>query len=197
MSRDAILQAVRTALGRKQFQKPTAAPEPILRVHNWTAADRVARFRAAFESLGGQLSFASSTMRARDLVAELLAGQSAVASLAPLLADCGITSLSGVESVFSGAEALRHACASSPIGITTAWCLLADTGTIVLRSSPEEPRLLSLLPSVLIVVVMQRRLLENADEFYGLLPQPTDSASATVLITGPGRQKLHVILVEK
>lgn len=197
MSRDAILQAVRTALGRKQYQKPTAGPEPLLQVHNWTAADRVARFRAAFESLGGQLSLASSTIQARELVAELLAGQSAAASLAPLLAECGITSLPGVQSAFSGTEALRHACASSPIGITSAWCLLAETGTIVFRSSPEEPRLLSLLPSVLIVVVLQRRLLENADEFYGLLPQPTDAASATVLVTGPGRQKLHVILVEK
>ena len=196
MSRDAILQAVRTALGRKPYQKPTAGPEPLLQVHNWTAKDRVARFQEAFESLGGQLSLASSTIQARDLVAELLAGQPAVASLAPLLAECGISSLPGVESAFSGAEALRHACASSPIGITSAWCLLAETGTIVLRSSPEEPRLLSLLPSVLIIVVRQRRLLENADEFYGLLPQPTDSASSTVLVTGPGRQKLHLILVD-
>ena len=195
MSRDAILQAVRTAIGRKPFQKPAAGPEPLLEIHNWTAADRLERFRAASAALGVPVTLASSLGHARELVAALIDGRSAVASLAPVLAECGITGLARVHAVFPDAETLRHACASAPVGITSAWCLLAETGTIVLRSSPEEPRLLSLLPPVHIVVVPRRRLLENADEFFGLLPQPADSSSATVMITGRGRHELHVILV--
>lgn len=197
MSRDAILQAVRAALGRKPFQKPTAGPEPLLQIHNWTLADRIERFRTASEALGVPVALASSTTHARELVAALVDGRSALASQAPILAECGITGLAGVQSEFSDADALRHACASTSFGITSAWCLLAETGTVVLRSCPEEPRLLSLLPPVHIAVVTQSRLLENADEFFGLLPQPTDSARATVMITGPGRKELHVILVEE
>ena len=196
MSRDAILQAVRTALGRKPFQKPSAGPEPILQVHNWTASERVEQFQSALVAAGGQVSRAPSMSHVREIVEELVAGRPAVASLAPILAESGITSLAGVQSSFSGTEALRHACASATVGITSAWCLLAETGSIVLRASAEEPRLLSLLPPVHIVVVPLRRLLENADEFFGLLPQPADSSSATVLVTGPGRRTLHVILVE-
>ena len=195
MSRDAILQAVRTAIGRKPFQKPVAGPEPLLQIHNWTAADRLERFRAASAALGVPVTLASSASHARELVAALIDGRSAIASLATVLAECGILGLAGVQAGFPDAEALRHACASTPVGITSAWCLLAETGTIVLRSSPEEPRLLSLLPPVLIVVVSQSRLLENMDEFFGLLPQPADSSSATVMITGSGRHELHVILV--
>jgi len=195
MSRDAILQAVRTALGRKPFQKPSAGPEPILQVHNWTAAERVEQFRSALVAAGGQVSRAPSMSHAREIVEELVAGRPAVASLSPILAECGITSLAGIQSSFSGTEALRQACASATIGITSAWCLLAETGSIVLRASAQEPRLLSLLPPVHIVVVPLRRLLENADEFFGLLPQPADASSATVLVTGPGRRTLHVILV--
>ena len=79
-------------------------------------------------------------------------------------------------------------CATAGAGITSAYCLLAETGTIVLRACPQEPRLLSLLPPVHIAVVALDRLLTNLDEMLSMTPRPVDSdSSAMVLITGPSR----------
>lgn len=181
-SRDAIFERVRSAIGRKLGQKPAPPPEPWLRVRYASVDARIARFRKAIEALGGTFTVVPSPEEARAAVETLVAGRSAVVSPHPFLAQCGI---SGVP--YTNPEELRNACATSAVGITGAYCLLADTGTIVLRATPEEPRLISLLPPVHIAVASQERLLTNLDEMLSMIPRPIDDSSAMVLITGPSR----------
>jgi L-lactate dehydrogenase complex protein LldG len=112
---------------------------------------------------------------ARAVVADLIAGKTALASNAPYLAECGICSLPGVRSGITGREELREICATVDIGITSADYALADTGTLVLLSSPQEARMISLLPPAHIAVVPRERILTGFDELFSLLPNPAES----------------------
>jgi L-lactate utilization protein LutC len=124
---------------------------------------------------------------ARAFVEAALAGRSAVASNAPFLAECGITSLAGVESGIHDRAELRAACASAGVGITSADYALADTGSLVLLSSAAEARMISLLPPAHIAVLPAARILTGLDELFSVLPHPAEASSSMVLITGPSR----------
>ncbi|MBL8242040.1 MAG: lactate utilization protein [Bryobacterales bacterium] len=180
-SREAILERVRAGLGRKLGQKPLPPPEPLLRIDTLGASGRLELFR---RKLMGTLTVAADAAVAGRAVADLLNGREAVASGHPFLERCGIRSMARV---FTDPAELRNACATAGVGITSAYCLLAETGTIVLRATPEEPRLPSLLPPVHIAVVPEERLLTNLDEMLSMTPRPVDDASAMVLISGPSR----------
>ena len=184
MSRDNILHRVRTALGRSPGDPPS--PPPPVRLHipevDWET--RVASLLARVEALAGK---ACRTTEPAAAVAGLLAGRTAVASNAPFLAECGVTALPGVRTGIADREELRAACASAEVGITAADYALADTGTLVMLSSPREARLVSLLPPAHIAVVPRERILTGLDELFSLLPNPAEVSSSMVLITGPSR----------
>ena len=84
-------------------------------------------------------------------------------------------------------EELRALCATADVGITSADYALADTGTLVMLSSPQEARLISLLPPAHIAVVPRERILTGLDELFSVLPNPAEQTSSMVLITGPSR----------
>lgn len=195
MSRDALFESLRLALGRKKFQKPSTPPEPLLLNRNWTLGQRLERFREAFAAQGGTLHEVSSAEQAQALVAELLAGGEAVASGAPLLAKLGILALAGVQSGFTDAELLRNACRTARIGIGSCHCLLAESGTVVLRFTPEEPRLIALGLPLSLFIVSRRKLLTNLDELLGLNPRSFESASETAMVNGSESSEIHLILV--
>jgi L-lactate dehydrogenase complex protein LldG len=80
-------------------------------------------------------------------------------------------------------------------GVSQALYGLADTGSVVLAASPEEPRANSLLPDVHVSLLAEDRILPGLAELFeavgGELP------SALAIVTGPSRsadieQKLAV-----
>jgi len=187
MSRDNILHKVRTAIGRSAGQEPDEPPPVLLHVPEMTMDERIERFSVALDKLSGKAQVAGSPEEARRIVSELIESHSAVASNSPFLRECGIASLAGVFTGYTGAEGLRDACASADVGITSADYALADTGSLVMLASPDEARLVSLLPPVHIAVVPRERLLTGLDELFTLLPNPAEQTSSLVLITGPSR----------
>jgi L-lactate dehydrogenase complex protein LldG len=54
-------------------------------------------------------------------------------------------------------------------------------------ASPQEARLVSLLPPAHIAVVPKDRILTGLDELFTRVPLPADASSSLVLITGPSR----------
>ena len=116
-----------------------------------------------------------------------MGSRTAVASNAPFLVECGITELPGVRTGVTDREELRRLCATADFGITSADFALADTGTLVMLSSRQEARMVSLLPPVHIAVVPRERILTGLDELFTLLPDPSSATSSMVLITGPSR----------
>ncbi len=187
MSRECILDRARTALGRRAGQTPEPLPEPRIRIPEMSIEERVASLFANLEKLAGKTLWAASPAEARCYVSQLIGDGSAVASNAPFLQECGITGLPGVRSEFGGGEELRAACASAGFGITSADYALADTGSLVLFSSPEEARMISLLPPVHVAVVPRDRILTGLDELLTEVPLPADRSSSMLLITGPSR----------
>jgi len=187
MSREAVLHKVRTALGRNAGQ-PIAEPPPVrLVVPEVDIEARVQSFCERIEALAGKTHRASSPTAARDYVAKVLAGRGAVISNAPILRECGIDLLPGVQTAMTDPAKLRAACATAACGITGADYALADTGTLVMLASPQEARLISLLPPVYIALVARDRLLTGLDELLTILPHPAEQTSSMVLITGPSR----------
>ena len=187
MARETIMHRVRTALGRSEGQAVPDPPAVRLRIPEVERELRVQSVRRAIEALAGSTRLAASADEARASVEAALAGRSAVASNAPFLSACGITGLPGVRTGFRDCAALREACASAAAGITSADYVLADTGTLVMLSSGDEARMISLLPPAHIAVVPADRVLTGLDELFSVLPDPGGVTSSMVLITGPSR----------
>jgi L-lactate utilization protein LutC len=102
---------------------------------------------------------------------------------------------------------------AADLGISSADYLIAETGTIVLRASPEEPRSLSLLPPLHVVLADRTRLVPDLFDLFDakLGVEVPDLPSCLSLITGPsktgdielrlvtgvhGPGEIHVILVD-
>jgi len=187
MSREAILNKVRTALGRHAGQAIAEPPAVRLRMAEVDTETRIANMLRAVEALAGKTHRAATGADARAYVGAVLDGKTAVASNAPYLRECGILQLAGVQSGFTDAAELRALCATVDVGITSADYTLADTGTLVMLASPAEARLISLLPPMHIAVVPKERVLPGLDELLTILPLPAEQTSSMVLITGPSR----------
>jgi L-lactate dehydrogenase complex protein LldG len=184
MARDHILHRIRTSIGRSAGQAVAAAPAVRLRIPTVDMEARIASMTMRVEALAGK---AARTTDPRGYVAEAIAGKTAVASNARNLAEWGITTLPCVRSGILDRDELRNVCATAEVGITTADYALADTGTLVMLSSPQDARLISLLPPAHLALVPRDRILTGLDELFTILPNPAESASSMVLITGPSR----------
>jgi L-lactate utilization protein LutC len=184
MSRDHILHRVRTALGRGAGQGVAEPPPARIRIPEVSMEARIASLLERVRALAGE---AVESADPRAFVASAIAGKTAVASNAACLAEWGIAGLPGVRSGITDREELRALCAAADIGITSADYALADTGTLVMLSSPQEARMISLLPPAHIAVVPRERILTGLDELFSVLPNPAEASSSMVLITGPSR----------
>ena len=187
MSRDNILHKVRTALGRSVGQPTPQLPPPRIVVPTISIDAKIASFCQRLDALAGKTHVASSAADACDYVRRIVDGREAVASNALLLHECGVTALPSVRSGITDREELRALCATAAVGITSADYCLADTGTLVMISSREEARLISLLPPIHVAVVSRDRMLSGLDELLSAVPLPADQSSSMVLITGPSR----------
>ncbi|MGA7235631.1 MAG: lactate utilization protein [Bryobacteraceae bacterium] len=187
MSREHILHRVRTALGRSEGPPATAAPGVRLRIPDVDRETRIASMLKHVEALAGKTYRAADPAGACGFAATLAAGKTAIASNAPFLAECGIPALPGVRSRITDREELRELCATCDLGITSADYALADTGTLVMLSSPQEARMISLLPPAHLAIVPAHCILGSLDELFTILPNPAELTSSMVLITGPSR----------
>jgi len=185
--RDQILADIRTALGRSTGQKPAPLAAPLLRGPRSDRNQYIQTFVERFEKLAGKAFVVPDTAAVVHQLSSVLGGKRVVASNAPFLEACGITRLPQVESGFTDRDSLREACAAADVGITSADYALAETGTLVMLSSGQEARLVSLLPPVHVAVVPRSRIVANLDELLSLLPKPAEQTSSMVLITGPSR----------
>jgi L-lactate utilization protein LutC len=183
-AREEILKKIRTGLNRKSDEP---APPVRLKSPAMSLDERIESMLVRVAALAGKTHRASSAEDACRYVHTALNGRGAVASNAPFLQECGITGLPGVVTGFTDRDALREICSRIDCGITSADYALADTGTLVMLSSREEARMISLLPPAHIAVVPAGRILTGLDELLALIPTPSEITSSMVLITGPSR----------
>jgi L-lactate dehydrogenase complex protein LldG len=87
----------------------------------------------------------------------------------------------GIELVSPNAD--KHEMAQCDIGITEADFLLPETGTLVLKSSAEKPRAVSLLPRIHLAIVSPEGLRADMHQVFA----ETKQSTYLVFITGPSR----------
>ncbi len=190
-ARERLFANVRTALRGaasqplKQVASPLATPPMLVPRSDRNRFTNL--FVQNFETLAGKALVVPNPSAVVPALAPLLEKKRVVASNAAYLETCGVNALPQVSSRFADRDALREACAAAGVGVTSVNYALAETGTLVLLSSREEPRLISLLPPVHIAIFSQSQILANLSELLALLPNPAELSSSMVLITGPSR----------
>ncbi|MFN7087052.1 MAG: lactate utilization protein C [Burkholderiales bacterium] len=105
----------------------------------------------------------------------------------------------------------RNARGDDLVGITGAFCAIAETGTLMMTSGPRTPAAVSLLPETHIAVVSRARIVRGMEEAWQLLraefaqmpravnfisgPSRTADIEQTVTLGAHGPYRVHIILV--
>jgi L-lactate utilization protein LutC len=215
MSREAVLGRIRAATGAAmtsgvQASMPTTRGHPALappgHLDDPVALfiERASQVGAQIEShasLAGVLDRAVEWCSARGVTRAAVWSTPEVAAVADRLRACGIAILA------PGAH--PDDIARADVGITGAEWAIAETGSLVLPSGAEQPRLPSLLPPVHLVVLRAGRILPDLRALFARL---TVLPSALACVTGPSRSadigsvpvlgahgpvELHVWLIER
>jgi len=155
-------------------------------------------FKENLESVEGHCVITTDVTDAlRRIITDLRAQRVAVSD-APELAEFGV--------VPSGTEIFDF-----DVGITNAQAAIAETGTLVLDSSCERNRLVSVVPPVHIAIVAASRIYATLADVLALLQSGKEVSPAITFITGPSRtadieltltigvhgpKELHVIIDE-
>jgi L-lactate dehydrogenase complex protein LldG len=142
---------------------------------------------AEIEKLSGVTRRLTSRNELRDALADLVRAEDvkkATLWTTPDLAAWGVSETLqtlGVELV--SAQADKHLVAACELGVTGADAALPETGTLVLRSSPERPRVVSLLPRVHLAIFTPSALRADLHQAFA----DAKDAGYSVLVTGPSR----------
>lgn len=187
--RDVILENVRRAL-RRDATAPLPPLPSTARVPPRAPGDADAEIALLLAEID-KLSGVTRRIADRDELNVALEGLVALegvrkATLWPTneLQELGVADLLaalGVDIV--SADADRRQLAECDLGVTGADAALPETGTLLLRSSPERPRLVSLLPRVHLAIFRPSVL--RADLHHALAGVKGDGYF--VFVTGPSR----------
>ena len=181
-----ILENIRRSLARTPQSTRSLRPE-ILKPRLPESVDyEIERFLSEVNKLSGKaerLEQANIHSARQSLIAEQNIRKVAVWNT-PRLNQLQITnSLSslGVELISPNSD--KHTIAQCDLGITEADYLLPETGTLVLLSSAEKPRAVSLAPRVHLAIVNPSMLRADMPQVFA---EAKDS-NYLVFITGPSR----------
>lgn len=210
-AREEILARVRQALGRSASSPTPAVPG---RMAARVAAERdleIDALVAEIRALGGQAQRLARSQLPGAL-AELVAAENirkaTLWSSTELQAEGVEARLRDLGVEIVPAQADKAALAGCDLGISGADAALAETGTLLLRSTPERPRAVSLLPRIHLAIVdpsvfcpdLGPALEGVKGEGYWVLvtgPSRTADIEMTVTIGVHGPQALHVWVLDE
>lgn len=212
-SRDEILQRVRAGVGRSANDGEAAAerlraalaartqgPRPPV------TGDLTAEFRRRSELLASTTDAVTDPAAVPSAVARYLANQGL-----PLRAVC-VPALASLDWQAAGLAVTAGAAGDDDlVGITGCFCAVAETGTLMLCSSPHSPATVSLLPETHIAVVDAERIVPGMEEAWQLArkelgelpravnfisgPSRTGDIEQTIVLGAHGPYRVHLILV--
>lgn len=169
-SRETILGSIRSYLAASP---PCDSSESVFSVEPTTVATSVVDlFRQNVEAVDGHCVVIQSQEELTRIL-KSFEGRIAISD-APLLNRLGIAPSTG--NIFE-----------MDVGITTAQAAIAETGTIILDSSRERNRLVSLVPPVHIAIVDASSIFQTLGEALAFIHQDGNISPAVTFITGPSR----------
>jgi len=181
-----VIDNVRAALGRTA-QTPLGPRPAIYKSRQPESVDaEIEQFLVEIKKLSGvgqKLALSDMDSALKNLIAEQNI-RKATAWETPHLKQLGITEILnslGVDLVSPNAD--KHDMAQCELGVTEADYLLPETGTLVLHSSTEKPRAVSLLPRVHLAIVDPEMLRADMHQVFA----EAKNSHYLVFITGPSR----------
>jgi L-lactate utilization protein LutC len=219
-TREQLLQRIREAAaeGNRAGGRP-ALPERGGVGYQGAGDDPVARFCQEFAAAGGQTQLVADRAAAVAVVVELVRRRSArrvflgggavldALQLAEPLREAGAEVVDAGDAPMS-----RETVFQADVGVSGVDYLIAETGSMVLMSRPEQPRSLSLLPPLHIAVAERRQILPDLfDLFAAGGVKPEEAPACVTIITGPsktgdielrlvtgvhGPGEVHVVLID-
>jgi L-lactate dehydrogenase complex protein LldG len=99
---------------------------------------------------------------------------------------------------------------SHEVGLTGAFAGIAETGTLMMRSGPEHPTTLNLLPDTHIVVLWKSRIVGAYEDAWDQIregemprtinfitgPSRTGDIEQTIFLGAHGPRRMHIVVVE-
>lgn len=194
MARENILKRLRIG-ARTSFKNPNATSA---REREWlakqpTMGDPAERFLAELDKVGTAYlrvpDWSAVPGTVQSLVKEYGIGSVMTGSLPILEPVRDLLKAGGVDlRRYTGtAESQREEIFNTDCGITTARGAIADTGSVLLIPSPEEPRLLSLAMPFHIALVERSTLFPNLADYLANDEFRNDPPSNLVLVSGASR----------
>ncbi len=184
-----FLDSIRQALGRTQPTStapvPTPVDESIARLAR-PEDDLPALFAERAAKLGMEVKHTTHDRLAKALVDEL--EQSGVRSVVSALdnpAMAGALCNAGIEALDWRVDRSMAACYAADAGLTGAAAALAETGSLVLQSTPAVGRGLPLAPPLHVVVVEAGQILADMLDLWSQPVQPPPAWQG--LISGPSK----------
>lgn len=183
-ARERILARVAAGLGRGAGEATAIPVEGHLRGPvPARGGDLAARFKAQAERLSSDVAVVDSVEQAPSEVAAYLSRQGLAAE-----GVCwpGLATLPW-QAAGIRLEA-RAARAEDMLGVTGAFCAIAETGTLVLLSGSDTPATVSLLPETHVAVLPVARIVPAMEDAWDLLRAERGGLPrATNLVSGPSR----------
>ncbi len=216
-ARAAIFDRIRTNQGRAAADAPGERE---------AAADYLERHPAGPRpSIDGSLleRFKVMSLRMSSSVSEVESLSAAPAAAAAYLAEQGLTprvvvwpQLAGLDWSGAGLEVevrrprFDESQGSDAVGITGAFCALAETGTLVLLSGAESPASSHLLPETHIALLRASRIVAGMEDAFALIraehgelpravnmvsgPSRTGDIEQTIVLGAHGPYRVHIII---
>jgi L-lactate utilization protein LutC len=201
ISREAFLQRVREAVA--EGNRAGAAPPLPERAgvgYQGAGADPVQRFCQELAAAGGKAHVASDRDGVVRTIQDILRSHSArklLLSRGGVIDRLGIPSRLRelgfeVKTLDDMGPVQQEDFFAAEVGITNVHRLIAETGTVVLASKPDEPRSTSLLPPVHIALADRSQLLPDLFDLFDLFSPVANLSQSTppsclTLITGPSK----------
>lgn len=171
-ARDAIMRSIRSHLAASEahelqhFDQSASVPLWLQTVPASASLDLVQLFKRNLEAVDGQCIVVNSETEVEETAKRITAGKLTATSDAP----------PATRDLFK-----------YDVGITRVQAGIAETGTLVLDSSVERNRLVSLVPPVHIAVLNASHLYRTLGETLAALQRSGEVSSAITFITGPSR----------
>jgi L-lactate dehydrogenase complex protein LldG len=213
-ARKQVLTNIRAALNRSgplpdsvarslqgRLTRPQANLKPAI------GADAITHFIDKLQSVHGKLTRVTGI----DQVADVVSAHLAEYALGEALVVAPDAALDGIPWSNRLSVERRAAADGDRLTVTGAYAAVAETGTLVLLSSPESPTTLNFLPDDHVIVVRESQIVAHIEDVWARMRGDKRAMPRTVnFITGPsktadveqtiqegahGPRRLHVILV--